>query len=1485
MNFVTTSLKYKQVTLTVLAMVFAVGVYSLLTMPRREDPKITVPIGLVVAHYPGATAAQVEEQVTKKIEQYLFQFAEVKKDKTYSTTRDGIVVINVSLNDNVKKPDIFWNKLRHQLYLAKNLDLPEGVRGPVVNSDFGDTEAMLIAIEGENASYQQLKDYSKLLEDKLRTIPAASKMKRIGEQKEQISVYFNTQMLSQYGISLQQIIKVLQSQNSISLTGEIQTGDNKAALYTSGAYNSQEEIENQIVGTSKQGAVIRLKDIAILKREYAEATSNITVNGHRAIIVSVQMQEGNNIVRFGKEINKMLEETARLLPSGVKLTTIVNQPQIVENNVSHFLREFLLAIISVILVVVLLLPFRIATVAATAIPITIAITFALLHAFGVELHQVSLASLIVVLGMVVDDAIVVADNYVVLLDKGVERWTAAWRSASDLTIPIFTATISIIASFMPMIIITGSIGEFIHDLPVTVTIALASSFIVAMVLTPILCYVFIKKGLHSNTAMDSKHHKKSVLDYMQTGYNKAIDWGIKHPVYTIAGGIAAILLSIVIFKLAVNQKFFPYAERNQFVVEVWMPSGYKLDKTKAAVSKIENLIKEDKRVTSYASFSGTSAPRVYYNFSPEYPVSNYGQVLINTISDKITEELAKELEQKLAGLVPDGFVQVKLMQQGQPLSSPVEIRIFGDDINTLKQLSNNVKTILRNTEGSFMVNDDFKEDFYGISIKLKNDAARLGFTTSSIAQILYTNFSGVQVSTMYEGDNAIDIVLRLDESKRSSYQDIENVYLESPATGANIPLRQIAELKPEWQAGRIMHRNGVRCLTVYSETTNGVLPAELLVKIRPGINKIKLPTGYYIEYGGEYANKSEVYTQMIMAMFISLVLIFIILLVQFRNLKETFIIMFTIPLSLSGAMLGLALTGYDFGFTAFMGFISLSGIVVRNAIILIDYTNELIKKGHDITSAALEAGMRRFRPIFLTAMAAAIGVLPLIISGSSLWGPLATVIAFGVICDMLLTRLFVPVLFVYMIKPKDKQVPRQAKESNISSHASKAGAILLLIGVSAAISPISQAQQIQGKLTLQKVQEMAIENNHYLKMKQMQVIEKQQKVNQDKVKYFPVVSVGGNYQYNSNIPQLTIAQGSFGYLPVQLGGSGIPATDKTMDMSKNITYTAGATFYQPISQIPQIREGVNVSKTELAITRAEQDKATMQVKQTAEKLYYGLLILQKQQEEAELKKAAARLKLYDAESAVSAGKATTSIQIGLNANMAEEEQNLLKISIQISDYIENLKQLIGIPDSVMLALDTVAVSDHQLFSLSIDSISNEARSGNIDLKIAGLNFSKAQYSINASLNSYIPELGVFSGYTYQKGNTLYPANNTYVGVSLRWNIQEIFTATYAKRQRIYLRMQAEENIANTKEQVETEIAKAYRHLSQSQQLIAVAQKVVDFRHEDLKIQFDKQTVGLNTSFDYLTAKAALAKAEVDLYAAHFNYRMAYTDIQILTGKY
>lgn len=1464
MNFVKSSLKYPQVTVSILLITFIAGVYSLVYMPRREDPKIEVREGQIIALYPGANSAQVEDQVTKKLEQYLFQFEEVRRERTNSTTRDGVAVIDVWLNQNVKNSDIFWSKLRHQLLVAKAVDLPQGVKGLFVNSDFGDTEALVIGISMQQPDYEQLREHAQRVEDSLRTIKAVSKVKRIGEQRQQIIIALDSARLEQYGITFAKVMQVLQSQNAISASGDVKTPEAKVTIYSNSYFKTENDIGSQIVGASRTGEVIRIKDIAEIRRQYQDPDSKVFVNGEYAILLAVQMQEGCNIVEFGAAVDRKLAEIATQLPGDVKMLTVVNQPEIVKENVGHFIFEFFLAIIAVVIVIVFLLPLRVAAVAATAIPMTISATFALLHILGIELHQVSLAALIVVLGMVVDDAVVIADNYVDLLDKGVDRKTAAWRSASDLVVPVLTATLTIIAAFLPIVLVSGPVGEFIIALPITVSIALAASFIVAMVLTPLLCLVFIKKGLYGDSEKAAPA-KLSPLNLMQRGYDTVIVWCMSHHKITIAVCLSSFLAALALFQF-VPQKFFPAAERNQFLIYIWMPTGTKLERTESAVLGIQDLIRDDKRVVSYATFVGTSAPRFYYNFSPEPPVSNFGQILVNTRTKKEAEQMHDELSAKVDGAAPEARTQVKLLQQGTPMVSPIEIRIKGEEIDTLKEIGAQVQDILNQTGTAKLVRSDFMEDYYGVNVSLKDNAERLGFTTSSIAGSIHSGFSGVLSSIMYEGDSPVDIMVRLDERRRQSFRDLEDMYVTSPVTGAGVPLRQIAVLEPQWHHGRIMHRNGLRTLTILCEPGKNFLASQILEEITPELKGISLPLGYNISYGGEYEDQRETFSELKLALCISMLLIFLVLLIQFRNLKETFLVMLTVPLSLFGALLGLIITGNNFGFTAFVGLISLSGIVVRHAIILIDYTNELLGKGFDVPNAALEAGKRRLRPIFLTASAAAIGVIPMIISGSSLWSPLASVISVGVMLSMVISLLLVPVLYAQMTSLK------------------KGAATLLSIALLILVAPGVQAQEAVERLSLQEAIDLATQNNHLLKIKKLQVNERQQKIYEDRVKYFPTVSLDTSYFYNSNAADLTVPQGSFGQVP--LGGTSLslPARDQKMELVGHDVYIAAATIYQPISQIPKITHGVRLSETDLQIANAEQAKAALQVKQSAERLYFGLLILFKQKEESEIKLTLAKKKLDEIEGALLAGKTTLSNKIGLTANVADEEQNLLKINIQIDDLMADLKHVTGVPEKSTIELVPVSL-DVQPKVQPLKAYLDAAKTGNNDLRMAELNKTRTEHAIKASGYSYLPDFGLVGGYAYQSGSTLFPTNNSFVGVSFRWNLLDLVSNSYVRNQRVYLKKQAEENMLNTSKQVNIEIEKSYRKLMHSAELISVAGKVYEYRKEDFKIQRDRRDAGLNLESDLLTAKAALSKAEGDLYAAQLNYRIALSNLRILTGRF
>lgn len=1021
MNPVRWSLRFPQVTLAITAMLLVTGIHALLTMPRREDPKITIRIGLVAALYPGATSEQVEKQVTERIEERLFRFEEVRKEKTYSTSRPGMVIVNVYLEDWVKEPDQFWSKLRHDLNELRVRDLPQGVMGPVVNSDFGDTVAILLAVRGDRYGYRELKEYLDRIEDQLRTIRAVSKIKRYGEQREQILLTSTLERLSQYGVTPLKIMQALQGRNTVGYAGRFDAERTELPVQASGLFQTEEQLRKVMVDVSPTGQPVYIGDFAQVDRRYQDPESQTRINGKPCLMMSVEMQEGNNIVDFGREIDRKLAEVKTLLPPDLEMTLIANQPGVVETRISNFIREFGIAIGAVILVTMFLLPMRVAAIAAVAIPVTVAITFGVLNALGVELHQVSIAALIVVLGMVVDDAIVIADNYVELLDRGVPRLDAAWRSATEMAVPVLTATLTIIASFVPLLMLTGSVGEFISALPVTVAVALGSSYVVAMLLTPLLCRYFIRQGLHG-AGQPGRRKKFSVLDGMQSVYGRVIDFAMARKALTVVFGIAAVAAGALMLSRIPN-RFFPSAERDQFVIDVWLPEGARIEATDKALGRIERELRRIPEVRDFAAFLGNSAPRFYYNVNPEQPATNYGQLIVNTSSAGITPELVYRLRKVLPKVVPEAEAKSKELQQGTLMQAPVEVRISGDDLSQLKQAGAEVARILAGTPGSEFVDHDFREDRLAVDVDVNGEVAnRLGLANFSIARQIAGAFDGAVVSTFWEGNRSVDIVMRLDQSRRETFANLRNTYLVSSLTGARVPVREVANLEPRWQTSRIIRRNGVRTLTVRSDHGEGQLGSTVLDAARPKIESVPLPPGYRIEYGGELESRQETFSEMKGALSVSLVAIFLILLFQFRSVREPLIVMASIPLAIMGAALGLMLTGNPFGFTANLGVISLTGIVVRNAIILVDYINERRKEGAGVEEAALEAGRRRLRPIFLTTMAAAVGVVPMIVSRSSLWSPLASVISVGLLCSMFFTLVVVPVLTVLFEKGRPAEV-------------------------------------------------------------------------------------------------------------------------------------------------------------------------------------------------------------------------------------------------------------------------------------------------------------------------------------------------------------------------------------------------------------------------------------------------------------------------------
>ena len=1161
MNPIKGVLRFPVVSLVFTLLFVILGLCSFVDMPRTEDPSITIRIGLVLAQYPGATAEQVEEQVTRPIEKHIFKFPEVRKDKTFSTSRHGLSIINVELEDNVTDADAFWAKLRHELLVTSATELPKGVRGPIVNSDFGDTVAMLIAVHGKRYGYRELRDYVDRIQDELRKIRDVGKLAVYGQQAEQVWVTASLERLAQYGADPMQVARALQQRNVITGSGGVDAGSDYVPMRAGGAFDSEEAVKDVLVAMGSSGNPVYIRDFATVERRYLDPTFLVRHNGEPCILLSVEMQKGKNIVHLGENIAEVFKRLETILPPGLSLDLIADQPTVVEKRIGSLSHEIMLAIGSVILVTIVLLPMRVAVIAALAIPVTLLTSLGLMNAFGIDLHQVSIAALIVVLGIVVDDAIVIADNYVELLDNGVPRPEAAWRSASDIVVPVFTATVTIICSFMPILILPGSTGEFIEALPQTVAIALTVSFIVALMLTPILCRFFIRRGLKSKKGGDDavkKRQRTSLLDLLQCAYGRAIVVLMRHKALAVVIGVGAVALGIYLMEF-VPRQFFPTAERNQFVIDVWMRQGTRIEATDEAVGRIEACLAKDENVVQYSSFIGQSAPRFYYNVNPQQPDAAYAQLVVTNKDAKQTPNMVEDLRTVLAKAVPEAMVVVKELQQGDIMEAPVEVRISGDSIAELKRLGDEVRATLSAEPEAQYIHRDWYNDAFMVDVDIDNElAGRLGLTNAVVAKTLSGAFDGQPVSVFWEGDRPITIVLRLDEDQRASFANVENTYVTSPVTHASVPVRAIGSLRPEWETGRIVRRNGVPTITVRAFTKAGHYASALLAKIRPKVDAMALPTGYTIEYGGEQQNQDETFPEMLRALGISLLAIFLVLLFQFKNLTDPLVIMASIPLMIPGGVVGLILTSNAFGFTAFMGFISLCGIVVRNAIILIDYIREKMAEGHPLEQAAIEAGQRRLRPIFLTTMAAAVGVTPMILSRSSLWSPLASVIAMGLIASMFFTLLVVPAIYVLAHKlQRKKAVP--------------VAAALFLLGLTLLKAEPVGAETV--RLGLSEIINRVVEKNAVLSIERTKVEEKKAREKEARTDYFPHLSDYAGYSYVTDSELITLPAGSLGTVP---GIGAFPMESIAIDKGSNGTFVNMVVLEQPLTQLLKVgarREG------------------------------------------------------------------------------------------------------------------------------------------------------------------------------------------------------------------------------------------------------------------------------------------------------------------------
>ena len=1036
MSWLKWPLEHYSITLLIILILFVMGIYGMYVMPKDEFPHATIRQGVVVAVCPGATSEEIEQQVARPLERYLFTYGEVKRAKTTTTSQNGMCIAMVELNDDVNNKDEVWSKIKHGLNGFKS-QLPAGVLAVVVNDDFGNTSALLIAIESSQRSYRELKKYSDDLSDRLRRIPSVANVKLFGEQKEQISLYVDRRRLQAYGIGQQMLFSRLQAQGITTMSGSISDGDQQVPIHIDPTENSVEEIANQIIFSDPAtGKVARVRDVARVVREYDTHASRIEQDGHPCVLLSMEMKEGNNVVIYGEEVDKVLQEFRQSeLPDDVTITRIADKPKVVAMSVSSFLRDLLISMAIIILVMMVLFPLRSAIVAAITIPLSTFVSVAIMYMAGIELNIITLAALIVVLGMIVDNSIVVIDGYLEYLGKGYAPSEAALESARQYFMPMMLATICICAIFYPFLLtFTGVFLDALQDFPWTITINLMVSLLLAVTVIPFLEVRIIKLGKVSTGG-------NAITRWVQRTYDGVLDWTFRHPWLTIGGGIGIILLSLLIVP-TLKVRLFPFADRDQFAVEIFLPDGKGLSETEAVADSVYKALRPDERVTAITSFLGCSSPRFMDVYAPQMAGKNFAQFIVNTTSDKATLELLAEYQPRLSEAFPNAYVKFKRLDY---MSVPeLEYRFYGDDLDSLHVAAERLMERMRPMPELEWVHTDFMQPYPIINVTLDPVAsAQLGVTRTTAALALSATSTDLRIGQMWEDDYELPIVVK--DNSDMTFSDIQDLPLATPVTmlsgglhttNSTVPRRQVAKVAPKWSESRIMHRSGERCITVTAQFAQGVYTSPVEQRIAKIMtDEVQLPQGVRCEVGGEIEYGDEALPQIFAGISIAMLIVFFFLLFNFKKYGITTVCMAALALMIPGALIGLGMMDRALGLTSIFGLITLMGMIMRNEILIFEHANDLVKQyveqhpvpggvpiassspdyrrqyNEAVRQAAYDAGKRRMVPIFLTTATTAVGVVPMIIAQSSFWMPVGVTIFAGGIGSLIMVVTMLPVVY------------------------------------------------------------------------------------------------------------------------------------------------------------------------------------------------------------------------------------------------------------------------------------------------------------------------------------------------------------------------------------------------------------------------------------------------------------------------------------------
>lgn len=1016
-NLADWALRHKSIIYYFIAVLLTFGIFSFTHMGRMEDPDFTMRTMVVGVSWPGASPQQMSDQVTDKLEEKLRDLPGVDYTKSFTDGSKSVIYINL-------KEDLPSNKIRPAWEEARNMindewkSLPSGVQGPSINDRFDDVYGTIYALSGDEFSYEEKRQQAENLKRQLLSVPNVKKITLIGVQEKSLDVTINKDKLASYQVSTQQLLTALKQQSAMVPAGMVNTDTNNVYLRINGVFDSVDAVKNMPIRINNQ--TIRLGDIADVTMTYKDPSSpQFYYEGKPAIGIAISMDAGANNIEFGKAIDTKLKELKTTIPAGLSLDQVSNQPHIVKESIGDFSQSLFEAIAIVLLASFASLGIRTGIVVALTIPVVVSTTFVLMYENGIYLHKVSLGALILALGLLVDDAIIVVEMMSVKLEEGFNHWRAATFAYESTAFPMLSGTLITCAGFLPLALAEGMVAEFTKSLSIVVFMALILSWIASVLVSPVLGYKIIENKAEKPesewTRRDHIMHRLKTVFYAR--FESLLHWALGHHKAVLLLTLGAFILSLLSFPL-IKQEFFPSSTRNEIIVSMQFPQSSSIDYTQNQAKSLDALLKDNEHIDHFTTYVGEGSPRFVLTLEPELPRANFMQTIIVTKSLEDRDALFKDLQDQLNDQYPSALINMQFVQIGPPSKYPVMLRVSGPDASEVKTIANDVKAKMQEDKDLHNIAFDWPDTEPVAQIHIDPDKARmLGINSYAVSLHLQSLLSGTKSGEYYEGNQTIPVTFRLSGNENHNLAALSSLPIQT-GNGSYVPLSQIATISMSQEEGIIWHRNMMPTISIHANVGPGVLGNAKTKEIYNKLAEYRqdLPTGYTIDLDGSAEKSVTAVQKLLMPMPIMLFAIMTILMFQLKRIALMFMALFTAPLGLIGVVLALNITRTPLGFMAILGIIALSGMIIRNSIILLDQIEIHRAEGQSAREAIINSATLRFRPIMLTAIAAILGMIPLM--GSVFWSPLAIAFSGGLLVATILTLIVLPVMYATWYKVK-----------------------------------------------------------------------------------------------------------------------------------------------------------------------------------------------------------------------------------------------------------------------------------------------------------------------------------------------------------------------------------------------------------------------------------------------------------------------------------